>query len=123
MTATHVDEYLAALPEHARVALEALRLTIRAAAPTATEVISYQMPAFRDGDLLLVSYAAFKDHGSFFPMSKAVIEANEDALRKHVSGKGTLRFAYDDPIPDAVVKTIVEARLSENAERRARRKR
>jgi uncharacterized protein YdhG (YjbR/CyaY superfamily) len=123
MTAASVDEYLAALPDHARLALESLRNAIKAAAPNATEVISYQMPAFRDGDLLLVSYAAFKDHGSLFAMSKAVIEANEEELRDHISGQGTLRFAYDDPIPPVVVKTIVEASLAENAERRARRKR
>src|SRR5437763_12273415 len=72
-TPKSVDDYLRSVPEPSRAALGKLRAQIRAAAPHATEVISYQMPAFRDGDLLLVSYAAFKDHCSMFPMSKAAI--------------------------------------------------
>lgn len=121
MTApTSVEEYLSRLSEPYRAALERLRATIQAAAPHATETISYQMPAFRDGDRLLVSYAAFKDHCSLFPMSKAVIADHVDELARFVSGKGTLRFTVDDPLPAEVVETIVAARLEENAARRRR---
>jgi uncharacterized protein YdhG (YjbR/CyaY superfamily) len=117
-----VDAYLAALPPDQRRALESLRATIAAAAPHATETISYQMPAFKDGDRLLVSYAAFKDHCSLFPMSTAVIAADADALAPFVAGKGTLRFTVEEPLPSAVVERIVRARLEENeARRRARR--
>ena len=63
-TPTSVEDYLAALPEEPRTALEKLRKTIKAAAPDATETISYQMPAFKDHGRFLVSYAAFKDHCS-----------------------------------------------------------
>jgi uncharacterized protein YdhG (YjbR/CyaY superfamily) len=115
-----VDDYLNSLPDWSRTALQKLRKQIPAAAPHASETISYQMPAFRDGDRLLVSYAAFKDHCSLFPMSKAVIQANLHQLEPFVSGQGTLRFTRERPLPAAVVKRIVKARLEENAARRRR---
>jgi uncharacterized protein YdhG (YjbR/CyaY superfamily) len=115
-----VEDYLAALPEGSRAALEKLRNVIKAAAPGATETISYQMPALREHGRLLVSYAAFKDHCSFFPMSTKVIEAHMDELRPYFSGKGTIRFRTDKPLPTAIVTKIVKARIEENAARRRR---
>ena len=112
-----VDDYLAALPEEQRAALAKLRKTIRAAAPEATEMISYQMPAFKNHGRFLVSYAAFKDHCSFFPASHAVMEALGEELKPYFSGKGTLRFTADKPLPTALVKKIVKARIEENAAR------
>jgi uncharacterized protein YdhG (YjbR/CyaY superfamily) len=112
-----VDDYLAALPEEQRAALAKLRKTIRAAAPEATEMISYQMPAFKNHGRFLVSYAAFKDHCSFFPASNAVMEALGEELKPYFSGKGTLRFTADKPLPTALVKKIVKARIEENAAR------
>src|SRR2546428_7597737 len=111
---TSVEDYLAALPEEARAALEKLRKTIKAAAPEATEAISYQMPAFKDHGRFLVSYAAFRDHCSLFPASKAVLEALGEELKPYFTGKGTLRFTVDEPIPSALVERIVEARIEEN---------
>jgi uncharacterized protein YdhG (YjbR/CyaY superfamily) len=119
-TPNPVDEYLASVPPTHRAALEHLRRTIRAAAPHAAETISYQMPAFRDGDRLLVSYAAFKKHCSLFPMSGAAVEACGEELVPYVAGKGTLRFDPEAPIPDHLVRRIVEFRLAENAARRRR---
>jgi len=116
-TPTSVDDYIAALPEDRRAALEELRQTIKAAAPEATETIAYQMPAFRAHGLFLVSYAAYKVHCSLFPASAAVIEALGDELTPHVSGKGTIRFRADIPIPAALVTRIVTVRLAENAAR------
>src|SRR5437773_2965744 len=95
----NVEEYLAALPEESRAALLKLRKMIRDAAPEATETISYQMPAFKDGDRLLVSYAAFKDHYSLFPMSLGVIDANLEELKPYLSGRATLRFDRGKPPP------------------------
>ena len=115
-----VDEYLAAVPATQRAALEKLRKQIRAAAPEATEAISYQMPAFKQGGRFLVSYAAFRDHLSLFPASYAVMELFGDELEPFFSGKGTLRFTTGKPIPAALVKKIVKARLREIAEARAR---
>ena len=114
---TTVDEYLAALPEERRAAVAELRRTIRAAAPEATEVISYLMPAFKTHGQFLVSYAAFKNHYSLFPASDAVIEAGGDELKPYLAGKGTIQFPADKPIPVALVKKIVKVRLAENAAR------
>ena len=115
---TSVEDYLAALPEGSRAALEKLRKTIKAAAPEATETISYQMPAFKDHGRLLVYYAAFKNHCSLFPASGTVIEALGDELEPYFTGKGTIRFHADKPLPAALVKRIVKVRLEENAAHR-----
>jgi uncharacterized protein YdhG (YjbR/CyaY superfamily) len=117
---TSVEVYLAALPEGSRAAMEKLRTTIKAAAPEATETISYQMPAFKDRGRILVYYAAFKDHYSLFPASEAVIEAHKEELKPYFTGKGTIRFDLDKPLPVALVKKIVKARIEENAARRRR---
>src|SRR5204862_2572004 len=103
-----------------RAALEKLRKTIKAAALQATETISYQMPAFKKQGRFLVSYAAFKDHCSFFPASLAVMEALGDELQPFRAGKGTLRFTPDNPIPTALVRKIVKARIAEHAAARRR---
>jgi uncharacterized protein YdhG (YjbR/CyaY superfamily) len=115
-----VEDYFAALPGGSRAALEALRRTILAAAPDATEGISYGMPAFKDGGRILVYYAAFAHHYSLFPGSKATIAALGDEVARFATGKGTLRFVYDEPLPADLVARIVVARLAENAARRRR---
>ena len=110
-----VDDYLAAVPEGFRGALEDLRGTIRAIVPDATETITYGCPTFQYQGRSLVSYAAFKGHCSLFPMSLAVIDANEDVLAPYRSGRGTLRFTPDAPLPAGMVRRIVLARIEENA--------
>ena len=108
-----VEAYLAKVPEPARGTLEKTRAIIRAAAPKeATEGISYGMPAFRYGKPL-AGYAAFKNHCSLFPMSAAVIAAMKDELRDYVTSKGTLQFSVQRPMPAALVRKIVRARLAE----------
>ena len=112
---TSVEDYLAALPEAPRAALEKLRKTIKAAAPEATETISYQMPTFKLHGRFLVSFAAFKDHCSLFPASAKVLEAHGEELKPYFSGKGTIRFTVDEPLSAALVKAIVRTRIEENA--------
>lgn len=114
---TGVDGYLAALPDGPRLTLEELRRTIRAAAPGATESISYGMPAFKADGRMLVSYAAFKDHCSLFPASQSVRDALRDELEPYFSGKGTIRFLADRPLPADLVRKIVKVRLEEIATR------
>ena len=113
---TGVDEYLARVPADLRAALEALRATIRDAAPEAEEVISYQIPAFRQNGTL-VYYAAFRDHCSFFVGSRAIQESFAAELKPFASGKGTLRFTPRKPLPSGLVRRIVKARVAENAKR------
>jgi uncharacterized protein YdhG (YjbR/CyaY superfamily) len=114
------DEYLATVREPQRSALEKLRKQIQAAAPEATETITYQMPGFRAHGRPLVSYAAFKDHCSFFPMGTAVLEGFREELEPYLSGRSTLQFDPRQPLPAGLVKKVVKARLEENAARRRR---
>jgi uncharacterized protein YdhG (YjbR/CyaY superfamily) len=114
-TPASVDAYLAALPDDSRTALEELRETIRTAAPEANETISYQMPTFKERGRFLVSYAAYKSHCSLYPASKAVMDAHGEALAPFFSGKGTLRFTTDKPIPTALVKKVIKTRIQEIA--------
>jgi uncharacterized protein YdhG (YjbR/CyaY superfamily) len=114
---TTVEEYFAALPDDRRAALEQLRAAIRAGAPEATEQISYQMPAFRSHGQFLVSYAAYKRHYSLFPASEAVIAAGGDELKRHLTGKGTIQFRSDEPIPTDLVTSVVKVRWAENEAR------
>lgn len=118
--AVAVEEYLAALAPEQRKALEQLRRTIRAAAPEATEALYYRMPAFRHHGGALVAYAAFKDHCSLFPLSVRVIEAHAAELRDYRTSKGTIQFTPDRPLPAALVKRLVRARLAEVAPRPGR---
>lgn len=108
-----VAAYLARLPRAQRAVLDHLRGTIAAAAPDATEVISYRMPAFKWHGRRLVYYAAFRDHLSLFPASYAVMTQLADELAPYLSGKATLRFTAARPLPDQLVTRIVELRLAE----------
>ena len=111
-----VDEYLSALPDDRRAAMETLRAAIRAGAPGAIESIAYRMPAFRShGGQFLVSYDAYKRHYSVFPASEAVIEALGEELAPYLAGKGTIRFPADRPVPAELVTRIAEIRFGENA--------
>jgi uncharacterized protein YdhG (YjbR/CyaY superfamily) len=92
-----VDAYLASLTPDQRTALDRLRTAIHAAAPDATEGISYAMPAFKVDGRGLVCYAAFKDHYSLFPMSKQVLVDHLDEIGARATGKGTIRLRRAPP--------------------------
>ena len=114
-----VDAYLAAVPEPARSTLEKVREVIRSAAPAeSTECLSYGIPAFRYKGAL-VGYAAFKAHCSFFPMSAALIETIKDDLKAYSLSKGTIRFEVDKPLPAALIKKMVKARVAQNEQKKA----
>jgi uncharacterized protein YdhG (YjbR/CyaY superfamily) len=115
----NVDEYLASVPEPARSTLNKMRATIRSAVPAeATEVISYRMPAFRHNGVL-VWFAAFSDHCSLFPTA-AVIEKFKNELKRFSTSKGTLHFPTDKPLPTALIKKLVKARVAQNKSRKRR---
>ena len=112
-TSVDVDAFLAALPLEMRAALENLRRAIRAAAPGAEESINYGVPAFKYRGRPLVSYGAAKNHCSFYVQSPAVMEAHRDELAPYDTSKGTVRFAPDAPLPEALVAKLVRARMAE----------
>lgn len=111
-----VDEYLAGVPEPAGSTLKHIRSVIRSVVPKeTTEVISYGMPMFKFRGML-VGYAAFKDHCSLFPTGSGVIERFARELRDYSTNKGTIRFPAHHPLPDALIKKIVKARVTQNRE-------
>ncbi len=116
----NVDEYLACVPEPARSTLSKVRAAIRSAAPReATEAISYGIPTFKYKGSL-VAFGSFSNHCSLFPMSLAVMAAFKNELKGFYTSKGTIRFPIDKPLPAALVKKLVKARLAEK-ERKKRR--
>jgi uncharacterized protein YdhG (YjbR/CyaY superfamily) len=121
MKATSVDKYFASLPRNARPALKRLRRTIRSIVPEATEVISYGMPTFKL-DRMIVAYAAFQGHYSLFPLSSTLLDRYQRDAGRFRSSKGTLQFAYDEPLPESLVRKIVNARVKELREKRSARK-
>lgn len=110
-----IEEYLAALSDDKRAALQRLRNTIRAAAPRAEECISYQLPAFRLNGKPLVAFGATANHCAFYPMSGTTVEVHKAELKGYETSKGTIRFHADNPLPAMLVRKLVKARIAENA--------
>ena len=115
-----MDEYLARVPEPARGALNKVRAAIRSVVPPETsEGISYGIPAFHYQGWL-VWYAAFANHCSLFPLNSALAEMFKDELKGFQTSKGTLRFTADKPLPAALVKKLVKARIAQNEQKKKR---
>jgi uncharacterized protein YdhG (YjbR/CyaY superfamily) len=111
---SQVHAYLEALPGDAREHVQQLRDAIRAAAPGAVESFGYGMPAFALDGKPFVWYGAWKHHSSFYPVSEATRHALAAALEGYdTSGKGTIRFRLDEPLPAALVERLVKARIAE----------
>jgi uncharacterized protein YdhG (YjbR/CyaY superfamily) len=107
------------VPAEARAALAKLRETIRAAAPEAVEVISYQIPTYRHRGAL-VAFAAFEGHCGFYVMSADVMRAHAAELAAYGVGKASIRFPAAEPLPAALVTRLVKARMAENDKRAGR---
>lgn len=116
-----VDDYLAAVPKEARATLQKLRKVIQAAAPQTAEVVSYRIPVYKHYGML-VGFAAFKKHCSLFVMSLAVAEAHQHELEPYDHAKGTIHFTPAKPLPAALVRKIVRARIKENESRWKKKK-
>ena len=110
-----VGEYLAALSDDKRAALQKLRKTIRAAAPKAEECISYGIAAYRLNGML-VGFGATGKHCAFYLMSSSTVAAHKDELSGYDTSKGTIRFQADNPLPAALVRKLVKARIAENGD-------
>ncbi|HEX4641361.1 MAG TPA: DUF1801 domain-containing protein [Chthoniobacterales bacterium] len=105
------DRYLAALSDDKRAALENLRQQIKAAAPKAEECMSYGIPGFRLNGRWLVGYGAAKKHCAFYPSS--IVQRFKKELKNYDTSKGTIRFSADEPLPNALVRKIVKARIAQ----------
>lgn len=109
-----VDQYLARVGGKKRAALERLRRTLRAAAPGAEECLSYGLPALRLGHKRLVAYGATPRHCALYPLSRATVEAFATELEGFDVSTGAIRFQPENPLPAALVRRIVKARILEN---------
>jgi uncharacterized protein YdhG (YjbR/CyaY superfamily) len=116
MPAATIDEYLAGVPDDKRAALQRLREQIHAAAPDATEAISYGMPAFKLDGRWFLGFAATKDSCSFYA-GRAPLEALADELAGYRLWKGTINFKPDAPLPPELVTKLIQVRLAEHRAR------
>jgi len=107
-----IDEYIATFPEAVQRKLQEVRVTIKVSAPDAVEKISYQMPTFYlHGNL--IHFAAFKNHIGLYPTPNG-IQAFNNELSIYESGKGSVQFPLDKPLPLELIKKIVKFRVEEN---------
>jgi uncharacterized protein YdhG (YjbR/CyaY superfamily) len=118
VTYATVDDYIRAQPADAHTVLRTVRGIIRNALPTAEEVISYQIPAYRVGGRIVLYFAGWRDHYSLYPASKALEEKFRKELAPYeTSGRGTIRFPMDRRIPSALIAKIARFRVAESAAR------
>lgn len=115
-----IDGYIAAFPEEIQAFLEQIRRTIKAAAPEAREKISYAMPTFElNGNL--VHFAAFKNHISFYPAPTEIEEFKKE-FSAYKTGKGSIQFPLDKPMPLSLISKIVQFRVKENLQKAKKKK-
>ena len=110
MSAEEIDGYLASVEEPKRSTLEALRRSILEVVPDAEQCISYGMPAFKVGGKTIAGFAAFKDHLSYLPHSGSVLSELGDEVAGYRMTKGSLHFAVDQPLPDDLVRRLIETK-------------
>jgi uncharacterized protein YdhG (YjbR/CyaY superfamily) len=116
-----VDEYIETFPEELQTILKQVRKTIKAAAPKAEEKISYGIPTFTLNGKYLIYFAGWKQHLSIYP-----IPVGDDAFNRevapYVSGKGTLKFPIDKPLPLKLITKIVKRKVAECSSRTDKKK-
>jgi uncharacterized protein YdhG (YjbR/CyaY superfamily) len=108
----NIDAYIKSFPQEIQTLLEQMRATIKAAAPLATEVISYGIPAFKQNGML-VWFAAHTNHIGMYPRGSGLMEFKHE-LAGYKTGKGSVQFPFDKPLPLDVVEKIVKFRVAEN---------
>ena len=113
MSAEEIDGYLASVGEPKRSTLEALRRSILEVVPDAEQCISYGMPAFKLRGKTIAGFAAFKSHLSYLPHSGSVIPRLANETEGYTKTKGSLHFSADKPLPEKLVKALLEARMAD----------
>lgn len=116
-TARTIDEYIAEFPPQTQAALREMRALIHALAPAATETISYAIPTFDLNGQHLVHFAGYEKHVGLYPTPTGMAEFAEE-LSAYETGKGSVQFPLDQPLPVDLIRRIVKFRLAEN-ERKA----
>jgi uncharacterized protein YdhG (YjbR/CyaY superfamily) len=116
-TVHSIDEYIAGFPPETQRVLEEMRALITAAAPGATETISYAMPTFDLNDKHLVHFAGYDKHIGFYPIPSG-IAAFQEELKPYKQGKGSVQFPLGQPLPADLIRRIVEYRVQENTRKK-----
>ena len=111
----NIDEYIGSFPNDVQEILERIRMTIQNAAPDAKEKISYSMPAFEQNGII-VYFAAFKNHIGLYALPSGH-DAFKEKLSKYKSGKGSVQFPLNQPMPYDLITEIVKFRVKENLEK------
>lgn len=111
--ASSIDAYIEGFPTNTRAMLKEIRSLVREIVPDATETISYQMPTFDLGGKHLVHFAGYDAHIGFYPIPTS-IEAFKEELSAYKTGKGSVQFPLDKPLPLDLIRRIVEFRAEEN---------
>jgi len=107
-----ISEYINSFPEDTAQKLRTIRKITNKNAPQATEVISYNMPAFKLNGIV-VYFAAFKKHVGFYPLPSAIKSFRKE-LTKYKTSKGAIQFPLDKPLPVALISKIIKYRVKEN---------
>lgn len=113
---TTIDSYIAAYPTATQIIMEHVRETIKKAAPTTEEKISYGIPTFTLNGKNLVHFAAYNHHIGFYPTALG-IEAFKKELASYKSAKGSVQFPLDEPMPLNLISKIVKYRVEQNLKR------
>jgi uncharacterized protein YdhG (YjbR/CyaY superfamily) len=114
--AENIDEYISDFPKDVQRMLKEMRSIIRKVAPKAEEAIRYAMPTFRLNDRNLVHFAAYKNHIGFYP-TPGGIQAFKKELAAYKGSKGAVQFPIGDPLPRALIGSIVKLRVKESMEK------
>jgi uncharacterized protein YdhG (YjbR/CyaY superfamily) len=115
---TTVDEYVAAAPEAGRSHVREIRAILKKAAPKAKETLKWGQPAY-EAERILFAFAAFKSHLNFAP-TPSVIRQFEEELTPYKTGKGSIQFPYDEPLPKGLIRRLAALRVKELKEKDAK---
>jgi len=110
-----VDQYIATFPEDVQAILQRVRRTIRKAVPTADEVISYQIPAYKLRGARVIYFAGWKEHYSLYPATDLLIKAFKEEIAPYKVSKGTIRFPLSKPVPVKLIERLAKFRAKEAA--------
>jgi uncharacterized protein YdhG (YjbR/CyaY superfamily) len=113
---TTIDDYLKRVPEDRRRALEDLRAKIQSIVPDAEECISYRIPAFRVNGVVVAGFCATAKGCSYFPFSGSTLKFLARDISRYDQTKGSLHFSSDEPLPTALVRKLIKARIAETKE-------
>lgn len=114
---TTITEYIDSFPKETQKALKQIRATVKKVVPKAEEGISYGIAQFKLNGKMLVYFAGFKNHVSMYPMPRNEKSFEKDFAKYYTSGKGTIQFPIDKPLPVALVTKITKYMLKQNLER------